>query len=469
MLVVLDTTAIVADPYCGGIAWRVLAHARDAWGVRAAVSDVTVLEAVAGYRRRLGDAQAGLDRWATRYVALGLQPTIDSAKADLRSLGESYPERLAESLRGVGVEVVPVPPIPHTTLVERATMRLKPCDQDGNGYRDTLNWLLLISMAKREPTETTIWVSDNSKDFANAEATGLHEELVAELDEQGLAERVIWAQTLGDAVLRVAESHAPDVADIKALHRRLRDDTVRTYLEQQVFTALSGTTLDARRCALPLATRSAILTQLSPITKLTWTARATVKRDETVAEFSAEVDVAIVVTFPPGVEPGEDENGTIISINTDGTSVQLAKPLMVRGLLTVDQWDKPVGGEVTRIEALSDDPGRRAWVAAEWLRTSDMLKGIQFPTISPDVLKGIQFPTISPDVLKGIQFPTILPEIAKFFGTRQRRDDTDRGTQAEASDETNAAESDSQQDGSSDTEEPPDTPTTNDRNSTTED
>jgi hypothetical protein len=32
MLLVLDTTALLADPMCSGTAWRVVAHASRAWG-----------------------------------------------------------------------------------------------------------------------------------------------------------------------------------------------------------------------------------------------------------------------------------------------------------------------------------------------------------------------------------------------------------------------------------------------------
>lgn len=55
MIVLLDTTELMRDPWCNRLAWRVLAQAASAWNLRVVVSEVVIAEAVAGYQRRIDD------------------------------------------------------------------------------------------------------------------------------------------------------------------------------------------------------------------------------------------------------------------------------------------------------------------------------------------------------------------------------------------------------------------------------
>ena len=133
MIIVLDATALVSDPLCSGVAWRVLAHARKVWGVRLVISDVSVVESIAGYRRRLLDAAVGLDKWTSRYPALGFEVEARAVGEAITRLSDDYPDHLDRALHDAGVEVLPVPNIPHLTLVKRATQRVKPCNVNGDG------------------------------------------------------------------------------------------------------------------------------------------------------------------------------------------------------------------------------------------------------------------------------------------------------------------------------------------------
>jgi hypothetical protein len=75
MLVLLDTTAIMNDPLLSGAAWRVIAHGASGWGLEVLVPEVVVIEASAGYVRRIEEARTGLDRWGQKHAGvLGLSP-----------------------------------------------------------------------------------------------------------------------------------------------------------------------------------------------------------------------------------------------------------------------------------------------------------------------------------------------------------------------------------------------------------
>src|ERR1017187_4063494 len=97
MLVLLDTTAIMSDPMCGGIAWKVLANAASAWSVQVLVPEVVLVEAVAGYQRRVAEAAVGLARWADKHAGpLGLAKVQEAAEGALADAASSYTARLRE-------------------------------------------------------------------------------------------------------------------------------------------------------------------------------------------------------------------------------------------------------------------------------------------------------------------------------------------------------------------------------------
>src|SRR6266540_990392 len=99
MLILLDTTAILNDPLCRGIAWRVVAHAAPAWNLRLFVPEVVVAEAIAGYRRRIAEALVGLQRWGDKHAGpLGLGSVREAAEAALNEAASSYPASLREAL-----------------------------------------------------------------------------------------------------------------------------------------------------------------------------------------------------------------------------------------------------------------------------------------------------------------------------------------------------------------------------------
>jgi hypothetical protein len=413
VIIVLDATAIVSDPLCSGLAWKVLAHAHNAWAVRCVISDVSVLESIAGYRRRLKEAVVGLDRWGSKHVALGLDVQAKAIREVIDELGSEYPDRLDRMLRDAGVEVLPVPNVAHLTLVERATQRIKPCDSNGDGYRDTLNWFLILALVRSDKSEDLIWVSENTKDFADTEEKGLHEELLEELREKGASERVTWLPKLGDAVLCISEKYTTNVEDLAHLHRRVQEDTLRAFLDQTVLPTLVEQSVSPRRCALPLASRTALIAALGQVTKLEWTPRGAVEADETVVEFSARAETALLVTMDARFA-AEDPSVTTVAVEPDEATVQLVKTLVMRGLLTLDKWGMPQRGEITRVEALVDDPRRNEWLAYDVGQTvRDGLRDWRMPIIPPEVFKAIKMPIIPPEVFKAIKMPIIPPEVFK--------------------------------------------------------
>jgi len=213
VIVVFDTNAVMQDPMCGGAVWQVLAHAPQSWSLQLMTSEVAVAEAVAGYSRAVAEAVAAFDKVARSWGRIGAQVQADSARDELQKKVHVYRDHLTESLREVGVAVLPPPDVSHMEVVARSVSRTRPCDDIGNGYRDTLIWLTVLQIASERSDEPVIFVTNDS-DFMNSDRSGFHEDLVADLSSIGAEDRVGLRQALADVVIQLG------AAPVEGLMRR---------------------------------------------------------------------------------------------------------------------------------------------------------------------------------------------------------------------------------------------------------
>ncbi|MEK6310901.1 MAG: PIN domain-containing protein [Curtobacterium sp.] len=83
-------------------------------------------------------------------------------------------------MRDAGFTVRATPPVAHDDIVRRATQRLRPFDQSGGGYRDTLIWLAILDIVREAPGEEIILLSEDRKAYWQADR--LHPDLQQEID-----------------------------------------------------------------------------------------------------------------------------------------------------------------------------------------------------------------------------------------------------------------------------------------------
>ncbi|MEU8749726.1 PIN domain-containing protein, partial [Streptomyces chartreusis] len=395
MIVLLDTTVFVADPHCGGTAWRVLAHAASAWDVRLLVPEVVIKEAVAGYRRRTEEALVGLQRQKEKHGgALGISSVYDDARARIDAEALGYPETLHRLLDDIGAQTVSPPEISHMELVERATQRRKPCDGSGNGYRDTLNWISVLNAAK-EFNEDIAWVSDNTTDFGREEGEGLHDDLAAEVRDIGAEGRVAWFRSLSDLILELTNERWPEFSDdLRRIQERLQSDSMESYLNEQTLASCVERSLSSSSCGFPLDARSATVKAVGALTDLTLSVRGASEEGEGIVEFVAVCPTTALVTLPITADV---EGLEVESVAEDRVTVWISKDLHFAGIITSDGYGRPVSGEVTKVAASPDDPGRRVWArrpASNSLR--DSVESMRRPLIDSRILESMRRPLIDP-------------------------------------------------------------------------
>jgi hypothetical protein len=397
---VIDANALMQDPLCEGAVWQVLAHAPASWDLQLVTSEVAVAEAVAGFGRAVAEAVRAFDKSSRSWGRLGATGEADRVRQDLLAKVPVYEAHLRESLVDVGVDILPLPSVPHSLLVERAVRRRRPCDEHGNGYRDTLVWLSVVDLASASDEAAVVLITQDS-DFMDADKGGLHEDLLQDLDAVGARDRVSLRPTLADVILELAEG-AADEGDVKALRSELRDETVRLFVISLIEGVL-GTQVDARACALPPSTTDASFEALGRVVGLTYSVRGSaVASGQAVADFALEVEAKIAATTPTGVIISDDAEAQMIGQSAEQSLFLINKVLVVEGLLQLGRYDRPLAGQITRIRARDDDPGRRSWNRQSLSPSlSELLKNLQNNPLQ-DALKNLQTNPLQ-DALKNLQ------------------------------------------------------------------
>lgn len=414
MIVVLDTTVLVADPLFRSTAWKILVHASRRHGVRVCISDVVRREAVAGHARRVDEALVGVDRWESKHATvLGLTPLVTHLREQMSQTASSYEETLAAILDAVPVEVLPIPDVDHAVLVDRAARRVPPCDSKGDGYRDTLNWFALRSLAQ-ENEDFVLWVSGDTGDFTAEDPETLHPDLLLELEGLGCAERVSLASSLTSAALSVAATFAEPAKDLASLQRRLTATDLADFVKEELLGKPADIDVSSVALALPARGLAPALGKIGPTIETTIEVKAPLESGEAAVEVTVSCETAILVDQ---IGPHADLGEAFVLISDDeGRQIyETTKVVSFTALVTVDEFDRPIAGELISVRAPAEDPGHTFWRTAArvnldpWRGSAalaESLRNLSTVSLSPETLAAIrklQNPTLSPETLAAIR------------------------------------------------------------------
>jgi hypothetical protein len=344
-------------PRCHGVCWLITR--------RHGVSGSCCRESRSPRSVRLSNAQmdaaaTSAQKWESQAHRLGIDP--GTSLADLvATAADAFPPRLDAQLADLNVDVVDPPDVPHMDLVTRASIRRRPCDDNGNGYRDTLIWLTLIELAK-STNDAVALVSDNYKDFgvtgAQSDDRSLHAQLIEDLEAAGLNGRVTWFRALDELVLSIAaQNSAAPTDDLRSVGDQLERDAVIEHISTQILPGLIGHAVDPDGCGLPLSATSGWITSIQSVDPNDIELTATESPSgESLVGFAFPATAEIDIDNHPDFGPLPDQPG--------GDPASLVKTLQFAGLVVRDRFHRPTDAEVTEIRAPDNDPG----VAARRLR-----------------------------------------------------------------------------------------------------
>jgi len=264
MKVVLDSTEIVSHGNLRSPTYERLFQAVTD-GVLTVYVPQVVLDEVLHHRRReiqqeLEKIAKNLDtlyQWgATRYTRL--------TAAEALQIAQSYQRDVMARMNEAGVPVLPYPAVAHQRLNEMASLRRKPFNNKGGGYKDALIWFSVLELAQAS-TDSIVLVSSNSDDFASEAKDALHSDLASVMQELGVPEgRVTWCNGLAALIesLPVVEPAGEEAADGLQVVESLDWNTVlRERLPEQVI----GKPWEPKEIGLGSSFRSVTLDQVTAI------------------------------------------------------------------------------------------------------------------------------------------------------------------------------------------------------------
>lgn len=405
MLLLLDANALNSDPACCGSVWGVLATAPSDWNLRVAVTEVALIEAAAKYEAQVAAARSEMSRVLRKWTRLGLPHVDVRDDAAGQQAGGSYERQLRQYLGDANVEVIAPADVPHLEIVRRAAARRRPCDEKGDGYRDTLNWLTVLRLAAEQPEgELVVWVTNDS-DFSGDERTELHPHLLDDLDASGLRGRVRLALDLWTAVQQLAAEFSSDADDMRALRASVHKQTVLSYLQEQIPQQCEQLPLSPRACALPVGSLAAAIHGVGALSDLTFEFAGGVGQDQVVGAFQVNGQTTIHVDLP-NEAANESDRGAAASTSESALTVVVEKRLLIRGAITFNRLGRPLGLEVTEAVAPPEDPGLDDWAAVD-RRTRPVGDYSSMLKLWAESMKPVQFNLISPEMREQWKLPAI--------------------------------------------------------------
>jgi len=181
---VLDANVIVGGAFGASVHLRTLLSASRDIGYTVYVPRIVLEEVFAKYSRALASkveeankVLAALSRLLDRdykHLADGL---------DVGGETKGFQERLLGQLVEARSVILEYPDTPHADLVKRATLRKRPFDNKGHGYRDALIWQTVIELATQ--VEGTVILVSQDNHFADGQGN-LHSDLIEDLIGLGL-------------------------------------------------------------------------------------------------------------------------------------------------------------------------------------------------------------------------------------------------------------------------------------------
>ncbi len=356
MILLPDANALHADPLCDGPSWQVVAREIRNGDLRVAISEVVLAEAVANYRRRLEKLRAGAEKWLRELRAVRASAEVyELVQATLDGLAEDYEKRLRQALDDLEAETVGYPDADHAIAVSRAVERRPPCDENGDGYRDTLLWLTALELAEEED----VALVTRDSDFLDDDGGGLNPALMSEAEERGVQidrfESV--AQFVLEHVVDIPNEGIPDHAE------ELRTEELSEYVWDGVLEdALEHVVADASDLALPPSAEEVSVGYIEDLGEIRHIRKLReLDNGESLIEF--EISAVAEFTFSCDESDVEDHEG-IFAVGPKlewRTLASLKKEVCFDCVATLGRFGEPLGLEVAKVHALPDDPDLEAW------------------------------------------------------------------------------------------------------------
>lgn len=359
MKLVVDANTLSGDFYVSGPSFTVIAAEVAEGDLEVIVPEVAVIETVGNFRRATGDAHAALERFSGKWSRLLREGTkIEELDKYLDELANEYEATIRERLVALGARVEPIPEVDHAELVKRAADRRRPCDKNGNGYRDSLIWETILAIA-HEGDDIVFVTNDDDFSLDDDGERRLHPDLAADLQEVGGNVEVTLVADLHAAIRQYL---VVGDADVATLAQQVRLELLNEWLQDA---ALYEEALQAKvgpeEAGLPRSATGLEIEYVEDLEDVTSYSLLRKIGDSVLIELEVRADAAVDMW----VDELDTDDFDDLRVRDRGrlgqVQVQIVKPLNFDCLVTLDNFGRPQALEITRVHADEHDPGLIAW------------------------------------------------------------------------------------------------------------
>ncbi len=182
MNIVLDTNIFASDFLMKSHKFQILKSYLSKTGNNLLVPQIVREELISVYSRSVQDKALSLSKSLNNLNRILVKEQDKEQIFDIKKAIQEYKKYVEVKFKEFNAVEIPYNNTNLEEIVRRSLSRIKPMSIKGQEFRDTLLWLSVIDHLKYDMIEEAIFISSNTKDFANENGYDLHTQLIQDLN-----------------------------------------------------------------------------------------------------------------------------------------------------------------------------------------------------------------------------------------------------------------------------------------------
>lgn len=184
--IIIDTNVIHLDFKLNKARIVTLCNTSTILGHEIFIPEVVIDEIVKQYDEKAEEYINSFNKALKKLSDLSTSP-ITQTPIDAKGFISNYRNELNNRIKQLGIGIIPYPNTGHKIMVERELGKKKPFKDSTKGYRDALIWDSVMEHTQKYSSNCgIIFLTANSKDFADKDKKGLHTDLIADCISNGI-------------------------------------------------------------------------------------------------------------------------------------------------------------------------------------------------------------------------------------------------------------------------------------------
>lgn len=184
--IIIDTNVIHLDFKLNKARIVTLCNTSTILGHEIFIPEVVIDEIVKQYDEKAEEYINSFNTALKKLSDLSTSP-ITQTSIDAKGFISNYRNELNNRIKQLGIGIIPYPNTGHKIMVARELGKKKPFKDSTKGYRDALIWDSVMEHTQKYSSNCgIIFLTANSKDFADKDKKGLHTDLIADCISNGI-------------------------------------------------------------------------------------------------------------------------------------------------------------------------------------------------------------------------------------------------------------------------------------------